>query len=284
MGNVRRWRCALAATALALASATRAGASGGWVEYSCAPSHLLGEDPIVHPGMQNASHLHQFFANRTTNASSTYASMVRGASTCRASLGDTAGYWVPALYHNGVLIPPGGVSSTGRRGRIWIVYRRGSDLPAGVPVEAPPPDLRIIAGKSKAQSAAENFPLGRQIYWRCANTTTQSKTPPPACPNGLLALYVTFPRCWDGVVTGVDDTPHVVYPVRGTCPAGFSRTLPQITMRVEYPVGQQTGQITLSSGGSWTLHADFWNTWQQDKLEALVRDCLQAPNVDCGYR
>jgi hypothetical protein len=39
--------------------------------------------------------------------------------------------------------------------------------------------------------------------------------------------------------------------------------------------------LTLSSGPYYTLHADFWNTWQQERLDQLVRDCLAA-GVHCG--
>ena len=31
----------------------------------------------------------------------------------------------------------------------------------------------------------------------------------------------------------------------------------------------------------YTLHADFWNTWDQDTLNQLVNTCLNG-NVDCG--
>ena len=39
--------------------------------------------------------------------------------------------------------------------------------------------------------------------------------------------------------------------------------------------------LTLSSGPFYTLHADFWNTWQQERLDQLVEECLAA-GVHCG--
>ncbi len=39
--------------------------------------------------------------------------------------------------------------------------------------------------------------------------------------------------------------------------------------------------LTLSSGPYWTYHADFWNTWQQARLDQLVSECLVA-RVHCG--
>jgi len=54
-----------------------------------------------------------------------------------------------------------------------------------------------------------------------------------------------------------------------------SRSRPPI-FRIEYPVGAETGEITLASGGSWTVHGDFWNTWKQPALDRLVARCLRA--------
>ena len=42
-----------------------------------------------------------------------------------------------------------------------------------------------------------------------------------------------------------------------------------------------TVALTLSSGPYYTLHSDFWNTWQQERLDQLVQDCLAA-GVHCG--
>jgi len=33
--------------------------------------------------------------------------------------------------------------------------------------------------------------------------------------------------------------------------------------------------------GFWTLHADFWNTWDHSALTTLVTDCLNGGNTLC---
>src|SRR5690349_9233817 len=48
----------------------------------CGFSHVASNDPIVHPGMTGMSHSHDFFGNRGTNADSTPASLLGGATTC----------------------------------------------------------------------------------------------------------------------------------------------------------------------------------------------------------
>ena len=275
----RLWRACLvplivAGCLVAAPPASRAGSGGGWL-LKCALSHTAPDDPIVHPGMQGMSHLHDFFGNTTTNANSTYRSMLAAASTC--PVGDTAGYWAPALFRDGVKVNPAG---PGVREQ---VYFRANDLAAGTRVEAFPPDLRVVAGNAHASSPAGNPALGHEIYWGCSDNSVGGKplAPPRACPTGILSLHIGFPHCWDGVLTHRDDSAHLRYPTGGRCPAGFPHALPRLILRLEYPVGRAGGTITLASGGPWTAHGDFWNTWDQARLERLVSACLDAGR-DCG--
>jgi hypothetical protein len=56
--------------------------------------------------------------------------------------------------------------------------------------------------------------------------------------------------------------------------------VPAVLLNVVYPVNDGTA-YTLSSGPPSTMHADFWNTWQQDGLQALVDRCING-SVTCG--
>jgi hypothetical protein len=48
------------------------------------------------------------------------------------------------------------------------------------------------------------------------------------------------------------------------------------------PLGPAGGlALSLSSGPYFTMHSDFWNTWQQPRLDQLVTECLNA-DVRCG--
>lgn len=85
----------------------------------CRFSHTAPDDPIVHPGHVGMSHQHDFFGNTTTNGDSTYRSLRAGGTTCRIG-GDTAAYWVPSLYADGVRVPRSAstptTSAVGERG------------------------------------------------------------------------------------------------------------------------------------------------------------------------
>ena len=269
---------ALLVAAFAIPVGSASASSPGWL-LVCPYTHSSTTDPIVFPGMTGMSHLHDFFGNISTGATSTYASMTAAPTTCKAA-SDTAGYWVPALYRNGVKVSPSG-SWAGVKVREQIYYR-ANNLAAGTKVRAFPPDLRMVAGNGHATSVAGNPMLGKEIYWGCSdNSETGKLTAPISCATGIITLHVGFPNCWDGVLTHHNDTAHLTYPKSGHCPSTFPIALPRVIERFEYPVGTTSGAITLASGPTYTVHADFWNTWHQARLDTLVTSCLNAA-VDCG--
>src|SRR6266498_3077280 len=91
------------ALALAFVLMTSLIAQATTVTEHCQRSHELNDDPIVFPGQPGASHLHVFAGNRTTNAFSTPQSLAaNSATTCGDQPLDASGYWVPAVYIDGV--------------------------------------------------------------------------------------------------------------------------------------------------------------------------------------
>ena len=80
-------------------------AQNGQFVLRCPYSHTRMDDPIVFPGQPGASHLHDFFGNKGVDAFSTFKSMLAGETTCRVA-SDTAGYWTPTGYLDGVQIKP----------------------------------------------------------------------------------------------------------------------------------------------------------------------------------
>jgi hypothetical protein len=242
----------------------------------CRFSHRLSDDPIVYPGQPGASHLHNFYGNSTTDAFSTVDSMRAGATTCRL-LQDKAGYWNPAGYLLGKRLRPE---------RISLYY---SGLKFGR-VETIPPGLQMIAGDHDATSAAQN----QHAAWFCGARGTPLSRHPYNCAryensHGVTGV-VTFPTCWDGTGIRFDD---VRYADHG-CPARFRHHIPRLIYQIHFgiedpcaghrpcaPEGSgRNVKLTLSSGSYYTLHADFWNTWMQDKLNQLVQRCINA-HVKC---
>jgi hypothetical protein len=244
----------------------------------CPADHSAPDDPIVHPGQPGASHLHDFYGNRSTDAFSTEASMRAATTTCPVGA-DTAGYWSPAGYLNGVRLPPV---------RVKAYYL---NMSATTAVETPPA-VQMVAGVFDATSAADN---PRQ-FWNCAGNTPLADHPYDCSgySPGDVVAGVDFPSCWNG--NGLART-DVIYPVTvgGPCPVGFSHVLPTISLRVHFGIDDPCAgatpcgpddpdtnvKMSLASGPYYTFHADFWNTWDPAALDGLVSSCLNQHQA-CG--
>jgi len=228
----------------------------------CGFSHRAADDPIVFPGAPGRSHDHSFVGNRSTSAGSTLESLLAAGSTCRRA-GDTAAYWMPTLLVDGRAVAPLGAT---------IYYRRRT-------VEAVrpfPQGLKVIAGDAAATS-----PQPRGVtFWSCGAV---GGVPPsstvPTCPAGrrtTLRLHVRFPDCWDGrSLDSADHRSHMAYARRGRCPSTHSVAVPAIALIYRYQVAGGPG-TELASGGQFSAHADFFNSWRRGALNGLVQSCLNA--------
>jgi uncharacterized protein DUF1996 len=269
---------------LALPMPATAGPRGVFVA-ECRYSHSLRDDPIMLPGQPGASHRHDFFGNGSTDADSTVRSMLRAGTTCSLRA-DTAGYWFPTGYLDGVRLVP----------TFAKVYYFGR---VGRRVEPPPRGLEVVGGDPASASSADN----PHVTWSCGASGTR-RSPivdhPYDCTRlakrwnfvDSIVARVELPSCWDGDGRAPDD---VAYAVGGRCPAGFGHRLTTLHMQVHYGVldpcrpsawcsAASDGRnvtLTLSSGPYSTFHADLWNTWHQSALERLVRRCLDR-HVVCG--
>mgnify|MGYP000950779894 CR=1 FL=1 len=215
----------------------------------CALSHTAFVDPIVFPGQLNRSHLHDFFGNHSTDEHSTYQSLVGAQTTCNNPQ-DTASYWSPALLDYGNVVEPV---------KAVAYYRPGPGVdPASI--QAYPPDLRVISSRAA---------------WSCGTGAKRSKRPPDCPTTEDLRMLVTFPDCWNGTATDSDDhRSHLAYSKAGACPADHPVPVPQLTLSVVYPATAGEHDYSLASGDLTTAHADFFNSWDQQRLETEVRLCL----------
>jgi hypothetical protein len=271
---VRRWLTLLlvsvlaavpAAAALAAATAPQHGGGGGgghgggyrgYFAIACGFSHRNQDDPIVFFNQAGKSHDHTYFGNTATNAASTPQSLrAAGQTTCRLRR-DTAAYWAPTLFVNGRAVEPS----------YAVVYyvRRTRGL-----VQAFPANLEMIAGTATAR-AAQGLAI---TSWSCSRARGVSTTI-PTCSTGSafrssLQLQVNFPNCWDGSrLDSADHKSHMAYSSNGACPATHPIAVPALTILTRYPVSGAGAE--LASGGQFSGHADFVNSWNQETLAALV--------------
>jgi hypothetical protein len=239
----------------------------------CNHSHSAPDDPIVLPAQPGQSHLHDFFGNVSVDANSTTASLARAGSTCLKGMDevDRAAYWTPALLNRGRAV-------TGSPDELRIdAYYAVLDKP--VPVQPMPLGLRMIAGDSKARSPQPT----KIVQYDCVDfpnggERTSASATIPTCPAGTyLSAAIRFPGCWDGRnLDSPDHKSHMAYPVRGACSVSHPVRLPSLNVRLRWKMarGIPGSQLALSSGGQYSLHADFWNVWSPAVMQWLVTNCL----------
>ncbi len=251
---------AVAAAAAVAATPPGSGPQGraGQFVVECAWSHSSFDDPIVHPRHSGASHRHDFFGNTTTAAGSTYEELLASPTSCQQRL-DTAAYWAPSLLAvDGRPVVP--IAAT-------AYYRVGAGVDP-LTVAAYPPDLRMLGGGSAASAG-----------WTCRAGSGRSVAPPPCAATTGLRLAVLFPDCWDGMHTdSADHRTHVATSDPAGCPDSHPVPIPQLELVIDYGDVDPAG-LALSSGPVTAAHADFWNAWDQAKLESEVELCLRRQQV-----
>lgn len=241
------------------ASAQEATSSEASFVVRCDFSHRNNDDPIVYPGAPGAAHSHDFFGNRSTDAHSTHDSFRAATATTCLNPDDKSAYWIPTAQWTDA----NGTRTLGASRAIFY-YRAAGKAPEEV--QPHPAGLKVVPNT--------------HVRWRCAHGT-YSASPPKQCLNGVLVVLIRFPDCSDGALDSADHRSHMAYAVKqsdGTkqCPTTHPTPVPALTMDVRFKIPTTSGTVTLSSGAASTMHADYFNAWDQQKLGALVAGCINA--------
>ncbi|MFK3982822.1 DUF1996 domain-containing protein [Micromonospora sp. NPDC050397] len=233
----------------------------------CTTSHHNNDDPIVLPGLVGASHNHTFWGNKSTNAKSTAESLRASAPTTCNSPQDRSAYWVPTMMQNGKVVDPKDVT---------VYY--GSRLKDPSKTQPFPFGFRMVVGDAKNQV---DTPDKQGNHFWCAGIggevgRSADGTFPVCAPTAHIVRQITFPDCWDG--KHLDSPDHKAHVANGdhtgACPKSHPVPIPSVSFVIGYPLSANTNGITLSSGTSFSMHADFFNAWDDDALASRVRNCL----------
>ena len=239
-------------------SAKQATSSDASFVVRCDFSHRKHDDPIVFPGERGAAHSHDFFGNRSTNYASTYKSLRAAPATTCFNPADKAAYWMPTMKWGSRTLQPS---------YALFYYRAAHKAPKEV--QPHPPGLKVVTNQNS------------HVTWRCL-PGKWATSPPRRCSNGeQLVVRIRFPDCSNGKHDSADHRSHMAYALRqseGTwgCPTTHKKPVPALSMNVHFPIPTASGKVRLSSGAASTIHADFFNAWDQQKLAALVRSCIKA--------
>ncbi|WP_433721153.1 DUF1996 domain-containing protein [Actinoplanes sp. CA-051413] len=233
---------------------------------SCLYSHSKPDDPIVFPGMAGASHMHSFIGNRSTDANTTTATLLRNAGTSCKPAEDLSAYWIPTLYERGRVVEPKDV----------VVYygSRLSDPAATVPF---PQGFRMIAGDARLQAPT---PAGSVNQFYCAGAggeigRSADGNWPLCAPGATLMFQLVFPDCWDGVhLDSPTHKAHVAYTYDGRCSGNFPVAIPSISFLIAYPTSGTADGFELASKMASSMHGDAFLAWDNDALGHRVKNCV----------
>ncbi|MFL6058044.1 MAG: DUF1996 domain-containing protein, partial [Rubrobacteraceae bacterium] len=297
----------LAALVAAPAAPAATTDSDVWFLVRCDFSNRSPDDPIVHPTPEHA-HSHDFFGNKTTYYGSTYDSMSEpGTPTTCSRPKDTAAYWFPTVSWNGKELTPN---------RVNFYYRAGDkDLTTVMPF---PADLKVItsnvrwycgtddttAGSKDPPKLCKGGMLGvRIVFPDCiakGDLTDPNLTPVSSTSNYRAGEKIdpatgqVIDPDTGQVIDIVDDDPdspdHRLHMARSvlqsdgtrSCPDTHPILVPTLTLNATFTITKQAGRVTLSSGDASTMHADFWNTWDQTELERFANRVVPCKYVVHG--
>lgn len=261
------------------------------------PTVAVGSfDPIVNHNGQGSMHEHQFFGNESwltldNPNTANYKDLAGKVNNCRPAMGlatspDSAGYWSPTLRyvsgpHKGEIVPV----------RQFTSYYRSfasKQFGAGLPF---PADTRLVA--TDDQGPGLNG-------WTCGAHSVQAQREGPrnSIPDctgesgkagHTLTAHISFPSCWDGVgpkhttgeVGDTQDTAHYTYPTRKTCPASHPIRMVQLRETIQFSYVGNGSDVRLASdkpgmANGESMHADFWNTWNQPEFVRFVATCVNG--------
>lgn len=292
----------------------------GAFRFECLAGQVSRDDPIVYPGQPGKSHLHQFFGNTLTNASSNYQSLrTTGGSSCTSGNDPTpqrSAYWMPAMLDGaGNVVKPNRMLTYYKQLPNSLPECNGAPDATHVGVCVPMPNgIRFILGYNMETGTGGPADLSSSDQWQmgfdCWSNTTGAQLTPlqhtiaavvatGLCPAGSsLRAFVDFPVCWDGVhLDTADHRSHVVPPVgalidgmRG-CTADHPYMIPQITMQAFFTTDANfvAGKWHLASdemlpagtAAGTTLHADYWEAWSPTVKNMWQTGCINA-HLSCN--
>ncbi len=283
----------------------------------CDFSHMNNDDAVLYQNQPNKAHLHTYFGNTGTNASSTSASLKNsGNSTCSGGTLNRSAYWIPSMIDTATGRPLAPNDDRSQyNSDLEIYYKVGYQGIGYRDIKPFPNGLQMIAGNpanaTTAPSPARNG--SRPVVYYCEGAASNDRTRNregtniPVCNSGeVLVMDIDFPQCWDGVnLRATNGRSHVTYgkwhnlnsgettPISedAGCPPSHPVSLPHIEMFVRWrvPAGTNTSNWRLSSDnytngpGGYSGHADYIFAWEDYAFPTLVTRCYAAQQ-DCGYQ
>lgn len=242
----------------------------------CPVSHFNHDDPVVFPGEPGAAHLHMYWGNTETNASSTGPSLLNsGNSTCEGGTNNRSAYWMPALFNadDEVVLPESLIS-------YYKSFGSSANFDRST-ISRMPNGLEMLANQNVKNSGPWNF-------------TSQFSGP---AGDRQLQVRILFPVCLATNAAGqprtssANNTSHLSYAsgTAGTandCPVSHPYRIPQLSYNVFFDVDEGSDWYFSSDSSAATqgqsLHADYIAAWDTTSMNRLVQ-CNRQMRKECQF-
>jgi hypothetical protein len=214
-------------------------------------------DPIVDPPAGMA-HRHDFIGNLSTNADSTFESLVANKRTSCATPSYTSADWFPDIRERG------------QRGSIPVLY--ANVYYAGDGTQAQFPDGLQLIG----------MPPAGDVDYRCGGENGTLYEEPDrliGCRASEYRIRVQFPNCYDG--SGLTPNDTVYHPRQ--CPESHPIEFHDTRVAIHYKnKDRRVTEILVSAGaGEWRdityMHADIFSAFQPEFRDLLDRCGVTKP-------
>jgi hypothetical protein len=232
------------------------------------------DDPMVYPGQQGVSHLHEFVGNTAVDYTTTFNSLrTTGNGTTQGGPVNRSGYWAPALLlGNDIRVPD-----------YWNIYYKrvpstSSHLPVGASVAPLPTGLRM-----KSQNVTyKNATTGVSGSFDAVLASIQV--------GQQFCVTVEFPNLWDGQrIDCADHMAHMSVPVwdgnqgKFIAPAGYGSLIPTITLfrfytrqaGEDFTIAEFSSDRMMNAAPGSTGHADYWEAWDRPTFTAIEANALE---------
>lgn len=214
-------------------------------------------DPIVDPPAGMA-HRHDFIGNLSTNADSTFESLVANKRTSCATPSYTSADWFPDIRERG------------QRGSIPVLY--ANVYYAGDGTQEPFPDGLQLIG----------MPPAGDVDYRCGGENGTLYEEPDrliGCRASEYRIRVQFPNCYDG--SGLTPNDTVYHPRQ--CPESHPIEFHDTRVAIHYKnKDRRVTEIQVSAGAAeWRditfMHADIFSAFQPEFRDLLDRCGVTKP-------